>query len=71
MNLLSKCVFSKEVWKITKKWLNTKLQLKIRKSSKREGEGYISQYWERYNTFTDDRITEYMHQIASTVNVNL
>ena len=26
--------------------------------------GYIRQYWQRYNTFADGRITQYMHQIA-------
>ena len=26
--------------------------------------GYIRQYWQRYNTFADDRIKQYMPQIA-------
>ena len=26
--------------------------------------GYIRQNWQRYNTFADGRITQYMHQIA-------
>ena len=26
--------------------------------------GYIRQNWQRYNTFPDGRITQYMHQIA-------
>ena len=26
--------------------------------------GYIRQYWQRYNTFADGRITQYTHQIA-------
>ena len=26
--------------------------------------GYIHQYWQRYNTFADGRITQCMHQIA-------
>ena len=26
--------------------------------------GYIRQYWQRYNTFADGRITQYTHQVA-------
>ena len=25
---------------------------------------YIGQYWQRYNTVSDGRITQYMHQMA-------
>ena len=26
--------------------------------------GYMSQHWQRYNTFAIDNITQYMHQVA-------
>ena len=28
--------------------------------------GYIRQYWQKYNTYADGRITQYMYQIHET-----
>ena len=54
----------KKVWKITKKWLKTKLKIKNVNSNKGFKKGCIHQNWQRYNTFADGRRTQYMHQIA-------
>ena len=54
----------KKVWKITKKWLKTKLKIKNVNSNKGFEKGCIRQNWQRYNTFADGRRTHYMHQIA-------
>ena len=50
---------------ITKRWLKPKWKTKNVNNNKPISKGYIHQYWQKYNTFANDRITQYMHQIAS------
>ena len=58
VNLWSKCEFTKENMKNYKDLKNWK------RSNKRILKSYIRQYCRRYITFSDGRITQYMHQVA-------
>ena len=44
--------------------LKTKLKLQNVNINKRLLKGFISQNLQRYTTFTDGRITQYMHEVA-------
>lgn len=54
----------KKKWKITKKWIKTRLELESVNRNKRMLKGYISQYWQQYNTFACIGITHCMYEIG-------
>ena len=59
------CICQRKYEKIQRNGYETKLKIKnVNSNKKRCQKGYIRQYWQRYNTFADGRITQYMHQIA-------
>ena len=58
------CIFQRKYEKIKRHDLKTKLKCKNINSNKRILKGYLSHYWQRYNTIAEERITQYMHQIA-------
>ena len=49
---------------MTKKMVKSKIKMKNLNSNKRISKRLYSSILTKYNNFADDRITQYMHQIA-------